>query len=279
MNRDSLSKIWLLWTTLKRYPWFPWKPKLHQETHFWWSFQKTLLELSLRRLTGFLPGGGGALCSLPLVFGAQEKPGWDRVNRGAFKQTSEPSDRLCFRLAAKKQPKQCCRKVTAFIRAVFGPMCRNCRSPSEEQACSQTILKALAPPLLPDEVPCRGNSRSSPSRKALYSCTPFWKAIVSQDGFCLFVPRCCHKHTFIKKYRPWPASGSKKCTHSSLSTHGLELRSLKGVSLSDPPSSRRVVNPCTTCCYFSSPSPRQTIGELKHWLDKTVETEPWRCIY
>ena len=175
-------------------------------------------------------GGGHYVPPPPLGFWSGKKPGWDRVNRGAFKQRNEPSDRLCFRLAATKLQKQCCQKVTAFIRAVFGPTCRSCRSPSEEQACSQAILKELAPPLLPAEVPCRGISRSSPSRKALYSCTAF---LNGQDGFCLSVPRCGQKHAFIKKYHPWPASGSKKRTHSSLCTSGLELRSLKCVSLSD----------------------------------------------
>ena len=54
---------------IKRQPWFPWKPKLCQETHFWTSFQKTLPEWILRRVTGFFAGGGGG-CA-PSVFGSQ----------------------------------------------------------------------------------------------------------------------------------------------------------------------------------------------------------------
>ena len=41
------------------------------------AFRKSLLEWILRRVTGFLLGG--TMCPPPLVFGAQKKPGLDRV--------------------------------------------------------------------------------------------------------------------------------------------------------------------------------------------------------
>ena len=54
---------------------------LCQKTHFGQAFRKTLLEWTLRRITGFLlgGGGGGAQCA-PLGFLEHKKPGWDQVN-------------------------------------------------------------------------------------------------------------------------------------------------------------------------------------------------------
>ena len=87
LNGDSQSKFWKLWTTLKRLPWFPWKPKICQETRFWTRFQKNFSwmpsEKGDRAFAGG-GGGGGRNVPLPLVFGAQKKPGWDRVIKRFF---------------------------------------------------------------------------------------------------------------------------------------------------------------------------------------------------
>ena len=74
---DSQSKIWnwiWIWTTLKRWSWFPWKPKFCQQNQssvwrliFGQAFRKILLiEWILRRVTGFLLGGGGGDTMCPL---------------------------------------------------------------------------------------------------------------------------------------------------------------------------------------------------------------------
>ena len=78
LNRYSQSKIWNLWTTLKRQHGFHGNQSSVRRLIFGQAFRKTLLEWILRRGTGVLLGGGGTKCPrAPLVFGAQKKPGWD----------------------------------------------------------------------------------------------------------------------------------------------------------------------------------------------------------
>ena len=80
LNRDSQSKIWTLRTIVSM------ETKVGQRIHFWTRFQKHFTwmdsEKSNRVFAGGGGGGGGAQCApppLPVVFGAQKKPGWDRV--------------------------------------------------------------------------------------------------------------------------------------------------------------------------------------------------------
>ena len=51
-------KILKLWTTLKRWPWFPWKPKLCLENHFWTSFQKNVTWMDSEKVNKIFPRVG-----------------------------------------------------------------------------------------------------------------------------------------------------------------------------------------------------------------------------
>ena len=63
----------------KRLPWFPWKPKLCQETQFWTSFQKNFTWMDSEKGNRVLLGGGGGHNAPLVVYEAHKKPGWDGV--------------------------------------------------------------------------------------------------------------------------------------------------------------------------------------------------------
>ena len=135
LNGDSQSKIWNIWTTLNPNHGFHGNQSCVKRSIFGQAFRKSLLEWILRRVTGFLLGGGTMCPPPPLVFGAQKKPGLDRVKEEDTllpKLNLLAAEEVCIHVKLHSLPKTFVTKTT-WKRTHHVKICMQC----SQQTCKE----------------------------------------------------------------------------------------------------------------------------------------------